>query len=99
CGDASLRDASRTRTGDAPASKRASAKRTLTRTLTTLWRDDTGNRQVFHRNAQPNLCPMPHAPCPIPKNRKSNIDIIPNHATSMPVARKWLQNLKFKIDG
>ncbi|NEU73266.1 hypothetical protein PI95_011995 [Hassallia byssoidea VB512170] len=43
--------------------------------------------------------PMPIAPCPIPKNRKSNIDIIPNHATSMPVAPKWLQNLKFKIDG
>ena len=34
-----------------------------------------------HRNALP-------PPCPIPKNRKFNIDIIPNHATSMPVARK-----------
>ncbi|MBD0263976.1 MAG: hypothetical protein ICV78_14975, partial [Tolypothrix sp. Co-bin9] len=22
-------------------------------------RDGTGNRQVFHRNAQPNLCPIP----------------------------------------
>jgi hypothetical protein len=41
-------------------------------------------------------CPMPTHEA---RNRKSNIDIIPNHATSMPVARKWLQNLKFKIDG